>query len=148
MKENVSKSGSEEKTDLVAKKLPISKDSDLITIRKYGREMAAAMGYSRNDQTLIVTALSEIGRNILEHAGEGTVTLECKNRKRKKCFFVTAADTGPGIEDIESALKEGFTTRKGMGMGLPGAKRIMDEFELESERGIGTTVKMCKWLNS
>lgn len=148
MENRVSKIGNEDASALAAKKLFISKDSDLITIRKYGRKMTAAMGYSKTEQTLIVTALSEIGRNILEYAGNGEVILEYKNEKRRKCLFITAIDTGPGIDDIDSALKEGFTTGKGMGMGLSGTKRIMDEFEIESQPGAGTTIKMCKYLSN
>lgn len=145
MKKNISKSGVEKNSVFMAKKLTISEDSDLITIRKYGREMTAQLGYSRNDQTLIVTALSEICRNILEYAGEGEVLLGHKLHKRRRCISITAVDFGPGIDNIDSALKEGFTTGKGMGMGLPGTKRIMDEFEVESTGG-GTVIKMCKWL--
>lgn len=148
MKKKASETDNEKKSALAVKKLFISKNSDLITIRKSGREMAAAMGHSKTEQTLIVTALSEICRNILEYAGKGEVILEYKNKKRKKCLFITAIDTGPGIDDIHSALKDGFTTGKGMGMGLSGTKRIMDEFEIESEPGAGTTIKMCKYLSN
>jgi serine/threonine-protein kinase RsbT len=148
MKNKASKTGNEDQSALAAKKVFISKDSDLITIRKYGRKMAADAGHSKTEQTLIVTALSEICRNILEHAGKGEVILEYKNKNRQKCLYITAIDTGPGIDDIESALKEGFTTGKGMGMGLSGTKRIMDEFSIESKLGSGTTIKMCKYLNN
>ncbi|HEX6983545.1 MAG TPA: anti-sigma regulatory factor [Balneolaceae bacterium] len=148
MKNKASKTGNEGKSALAAKKIFISKDSDLIAIRKYGREMAAAIGHSKTGQTLIVTALSEICRNILEYAGNGEVILEYKNKNQKKCLYITAIDSGPGIDDINSALKDGFTTGKGMGMGLSGTKRIMDEFDIESDPGTGTTIKMCKYLNN
>lgn len=104
------------------------------------------MGFTENDQTVISTALSEICRNVIEYAKEGKVTIEPDFEKG--CLMITVADDGPGIEDVDRALQEGFSSGKGLGIGLPGAKRIMDVFEIETSSGGGTTIKMHKLLDS
>ena len=109
----------------------IETDVDLVRARAEARAMAERLGFSRMDRTLIATAVSELARNIVVHVGAGEI--------------VVARDSGPGIRDVEAALRDGYATGKGLGLGLPGARRIMDEFEIESGNGSGTTVKAAKW---
>lgn len=132
-------------TNLSERTLSLDSDQDLIEIRKYGRSLAEKNGFKPFAQTLIATALSEICRNVIEHAGSGEVTIEI-DTEEETCFFITVRDEGPGIDDLEKALKEGFSRKKGLGIGLPGTRRIMDEFDIESSREEGTIVKMCKYL--
>lgn len=123
----------------------LGSDHDLVTIRKYGKGLAARMGFDKNNRTLISTAISEICRNVIEYAGQGRVKIEISDDE-KNCIMITISDSGPGIEDVSKALQEGYTTGKGLGVGLPGAKRIMDEFEVQTCVGEGTTIRMCKRL--
>lgn len=138
------------KPELSGKTLPITSDKDLVTIRDYGRSLAGQIGFGGTDQTLIATALSEICRNVLEYAGRGEVLIEANSnvQARKKGITITVIDQGPGIQDVNKALREGYSTGKGMGIGLPGARRIMDDFEIESVIGKGTTIKMSRWLDT
>lgn len=129
-----------------AKTLLLNSDKDLVEIRKYGRSVAARMGFSENDQTVISTALSEVCRNVIEHAERGKVTIKSDHEEGR--LMITVADEGPGIEDVEKALQEGFSSGKGLGIGLPGAKRIMDVFEIQTSSGEGTTIKMHKLLDN
>lgn len=129
------------------KNFSIKSDKDLIEIRDYGRKLAAEIGFAGNDQTLIATALSEICRNVIEYAGSGEVTIST-GRENPKGIEIIVTDSGPGIENIALALQEGYSTGKGLGIGLPGAKRIMDRFDIQSEVGVGTTIKMIKRLDS
>lgn len=121
---------------------------DLIEIRDFGRHFAGQVGFEGKDQTLIATALSEICRNVIEYAGSGEVKINGDRSNNPGGIEIVISDDGPGIENIKLALQEGYSTGKGLGVGLPGAKRIMDEFEIESEMGRGTTVKMSKWLDN
>ncbi|MBD3615405.1 MAG: anti-sigma regulatory factor [Gracilimonas sp.] len=132
---------------LTAEVFPIGSDLDLVSIRDFGRKMAAQIGFEGSDQTLIATALSEICRNVLEYAGTGEVKIEPDKDKNSEGILITVTDTGPGIEDVRKALQEGYSTGRGMGIGLPGTKRIMDKFEIHSNIGKGTTVIMAKWLD-
>lgn len=129
------------------KKFTVQSDKDLIEIRAYGRKLAGEIGFNSNAQTLIATALSEVCRNIIEYAGSGKVIIETVQKKTMG-IAITAKDRGPGIEDIDQALEEGFSTGSGMGIGLPGSRRIMDEFHIDSKVGRGTTVQMFKWLDT
>lgn len=129
-----------------AKTLLLDSDKDLVEIRKYGRSVAARMGFSENDRTVISTALSEICRNVIEYAGKGEVTIESDYEKGR--LIITVEDDGPGIKDVDKALQEGFSSGKGLGIGLPGAKRIMDVFEIQTSSGKGTTIKMHKLLDN
>lgn len=128
--------------------IPITTDSDIVKARQLGREMAAAGGCGTTDLTMVATAISEIARNILTHAGGGDVELALVDEGGRLCLVITARDDGPGIEDLERALQDGFTTGDGLGLGLPGARRLMDEFVVTSEPGRGTTVVMRKWCTS
>lgn len=129
------------------KTFSIESDKDLIKIRDFGRQIAGQIGFGGNDQTLISTALSEICRNVIEYAGSGEVLIEPDRAINPSAVKIVISDKGPGIENIKMALKEGYSTGRGLGIGLPGARRIMDQFEIESEMGKGTTVRMSKRLD-
>lgn len=126
-------------------RVPIVSDSDMVPARAEGRALATQLGFSRTDATLIATAISEIARNIVVHVGRGEIVLQPLYENDRYGVLVVAKDTGPGINDIDAALDHGFASGKGLGLGLPGARRLMDEFEIASEPGKGTTVTMTKW---
>ena len=126
-------------------RVPIATDADIVGARQKGRELAAASGFSRTEQTLIATAISEVARNIVEYARAGEISRSAVEVKGRRGLVVVARDEGPGIVDPELAMRDGYSTTNSLGMGLPGAKRIMDEFELASTLGRGTTVTMTKW---
>jgi serine/threonine-protein kinase RsbT len=127
-------------------KVPLVADGDLLPARAEGRALADRLGFSRTDATLIATAISEIARNILVHAGSGALMLTPVHEDDRAGITVVACDQGPGIRDVKSALEDGYSGVKGgTGLGLPGAKRLMDEFEVTSRVGEGTTVTMKKW---
>jgi serine/threonine-protein kinase RsbT len=123
----------------------IERDVDIVTARQKGREIAAEIGFSNTDQTLIALAISEIARNIISYARCGKVSLHRLDEHGRSGLRIIAQDEGPGIADIELAMRDGYSTGKSLGLGLPGAKRLMDEFELSSVLGHGTTVTMKKW---
>lgn len=126
--------------------LLVRSDLDIVSARVEGRDMAKALGFGTIDQARIATAISELTRNIVLYAGEGTVTLRPIERGSKKGIEVVCEDHGPGIEDVNLVMQDGYSTSRGLGMGLPGAKRLMDEFEIESQVGKGTRVTARKWL--
>ena len=123
----------------------IGHEADIVTARQRGRELAAERGFSRTEQTLIATAISEVARNIVEYAERGEITLSAIERDGRRGIMVVARDSGPGISDLELAMSDGYSTKNSLGVGLPGAKRIMDEFALLSVPGEGTTITMKKW---
>lgn len=123
----------------------IATDADLVTARAEGRAMAERLGFPRPDPTLIATAISEIARNIVVHAGRGEIVLRPMADRRRYGLIVVATDDGPGLRDAEAALRDEYSGRDGLGLGLPGARRLMDEFELRSDPDSGTTVTMTKW---
>ena len=125
--------------------VPISADADIVTARSTSREAAARLGFRTTDLTVIATAVSEVARNIVRFAGSGEVVVELLGGPRPGVRIV-ARDAGPGIPDVARAMEDGFSTYDGLGLGLPGARRLMDEFAVESEVGRGTTVTMTKWL--
>ena len=124
--------------------ISIQHDADVVRARKSARELAATLGFSRTDLTLIATAVSEITRNIVRFASNGQVHIELLEQPRPGIRIV-ARDTGPGIPDVDQALADGYSTYHGLGLGLPGARRLMDEFTLISDTDVGTTVTMTKW---
>ena len=126
-------------------KLPIAADVDVVQARTQGRALAAGAGFSTGDQTVIAAAISEIARNILNYAKRGEITLRLVPNGDRQGVEVIARDAGPGILDISRAMQDGYSTSGGLGLGLPGAKRLMDEFEVVSVVGEGTTVTMKKW---
>jgi serine/threonine-protein kinase RsbT len=123
----------------------IAADVDVMSARLKARELAGEVGISGSDLTLLATAISEIARNIVQYAGRGEMEFRSVTKAGKRGLMVIARDEGPGIADIERAMEDGFSTSRGMGMGLPGAKRLMDDFEIASEIGEGTIVSMVKW---
>jgi serine/threonine-protein kinase RsbT len=126
-------------------RVPIAADVDIVTARQQGRDLAERMGCSRIESTMIATAISEIARNIMSHAGRGEIAISAVAIDGRNAIEVIASDEGPGIADIERAMQDGFSTGAGLGLGLPGAGRLMDHFEVRSEPGVGTTVIMRKW---
>jgi serine/threonine-protein kinase RsbT len=125
--------------------IAITTDTDIVQARQLGRALAAQIGCSATDQTMVATAISEIARNILTHAGGGQVSMYLVERRGRRGLEIVATDDGPGIADIDRALQDGFTTGAGLGLGLPGARRLMDELTVSSSPGGGTTVVMVKW---
>jgi serine/threonine-protein kinase RsbT len=123
----------------------VSSDADVVAAREKGRELSARLGFSSIDLTLIVTAISEVARNILLYAQEGDIELRLDNDGGQRGIVVVARDQGPGIPDLDLAMRDSFSTGNGLGLGLPGARRLMDEFEIRSEIAKGTTVVMKKW---
>ena len=118
---------------------------DVIKARQLVRDCAIFQGLSLVDQTKIVTAASELARNTLVHGGGGDMRLQALNDGSRRGVKVIFADTGPGIPDIELAMKDGYTTRGGLGLGLSGSKRLVNEFSIESQSGKGTTVSIVRW---
>ena len=128
------------------KVVAVEREADIVTARQNGREIAAAMGFSSTDQTMIALAISEIARNIISYARCGKVTLSRIDEGGRRGVLIIARDDGPGIADIELAMRDGYSTGGSLGAGLPGAKRLVDDFELASTFGVGTTVTLKKWL--
>jgi serine/threonine-protein kinase RsbT len=125
--------------------IAIRADVDIISARERGRNLAAELGFNRAELALIATAISELARNILTYAGEGEIALDREELGDKRGIVVIARDRGPGIADVELALQDGYSTSRSLGIGLPGVRRLMDEFELRSAPGSGTTVTTKKW---
>jgi serine/threonine-protein kinase RsbT len=119
---------------------------DIVTARQRGRASALALGFSGDDVTLVAAAISEVSRNIVDYATRGELTIRAVCQHGRQGLQIVARDQGPGIPDVAEAMKYGYSTRRGIGMGLPGAKWLMDEFEIVSAVGHGTTVTMTKWL--
>ena len=110
--------------------------------------MGAALGFSSTDLTLLATAISEVARNITTYAGEGEVLLRVLHDGGRAGIEVVASDQGPGITDVELAMQDGYTTGNGLGLGLPGTRRLVDEFELDTEPGSGTRIRLVKWTRA
>lgn len=123
----------------------ISADADLVIARAEGRALAQRLGFARPDPTLIATAISELARNIVMHVGHGEIIMQPIYEDLRYGLLVIVRDEGQGIADVEAALRDGSSTRGSLGLGLPGARRLMDEFEVDSRQGRGTTVTMKKW---
>jgi serine/threonine-protein kinase RsbT len=126
-------------------RIPVTADVDVVNARQKGRELAAQAGFSSGDQTVIAAAISEIARNILNYAKRGEVLLSVVTNGDRQGVIVVARDQGPGIPDVQRALEDGYSTSGGLGLGLPGARRLMDDFDVTSSVGQGTTVTMKKW---
>jgi len=127
-------------------RVPIEREADIVSARQRGRALAAASGFRTTDQTLIATAISEVARNIVLYARKGEIVLTTLELRGRHGIMVIARDEGPGIPDVALAMRDGYSTANSLGMGLPGAKRLMDEFDLISVPGDGTTVTMKKWV--
>ena len=127
---------------------PIQTSSDVVKVRQLVREWALTLGFSLVEQTKIVTAASELARNAYEHGGGGTVRMESLNNASRRGLRLTFADNGPGIANLAQALKDGFSTGSGMGLGLGGAKRLVNDFSIDSTPGQGTRVTIVRWRSS
>jgi serine/threonine-protein kinase RsbT len=125
--------------------VPVNADIDIVTARQKGRELARDLGFTSTDLALIATAISELARNIILYANSGEILLSVVENGTRRGLKVVARDDGPGIPDIERALEEGFSTSRSLGLGLSGVRRLMDEFDIVSEIGNGTTVTVKKW---
>lgn len=130
------------------KSMTVTSPDDIIQVRKEARLMAEKLGFTKNDQTLIATAVSEICRNVIDHAEKGVVFLNIVNQNPRIGVRIKVTDSGPGIVDLSRALEDGYSTTRGTGLGLPGSKRLMDEFEIDSVPGEGTEVIMLKWTSA
>lgn len=126
--------------------IPIERESDIVTARQKGRELCAELGFANTDRTLVATAISEVARNIVRYAQRGEIVLGRVEARGRVGIEVIARDEGPGIADTELAMRDGYSTGRSLGLGLPGAKRLMDELELVSAPNAGTTVTMRKWV--
>lgn len=123
----------------------INSDQDIVLARQKGRVMANELGFSTGDATLVATAISELARNIVSYAQKGQITIKLVNGLNRQGIAVIASDDGPGIADIRQAMRDGFSTSGSLGLGLPGVRRLMDEFEITSQPGRGTIVTVKKW---
>ncbi|HEY5857909.1 MAG TPA: ATP-binding protein [Aldersonia sp.] len=130
------------------KAIAVNTMDDIVTARQAGHSMAIDMGFSLTDVTMIATAISEMARNITNYAGHGEIRLFIDDRDGRKALLVEAVDQGPGIADVALALEDGYSTGEGLGLGLPGARRLMDHLEVQSRVGVGTRVIMWKWVPS
>lgn len=126
-------------------RVPIANELDIVIARQQGRALAARLGFSPGDLALVATAISELARNIVQYAQRGEIVLRLLENDPRG-IVVIARDQGPGILDLERALQDGFSSGGGLGLGLPGARRLMDEFDIVSEVGKGTTVTIKKWM--
>lgn len=126
--------------------VPVEREVDIVTARQKGRELALAIGFSGTDQTLIATAISEVARNIVSYAGQGLIVFSSIEHESRRGLMIVARDQGPGIANPELAMRDGYSTGSSLGLGLPGARRLVDDFELASTLGVGTTVTLKKWL--
>jgi serine/threonine-protein kinase RsbT len=127
------------------REMNLASTEDVVLVRQAVRQWASEIGFSLVDQTKLVTAASELARNAVIHGGGGIALLERVADGGRQGLRVTFADSGPGIADIEQAMKDGFTTGGGLGLGLGGAKRLSEEFEIESQPGRGTRVRFARW---
>jgi serine/threonine-protein kinase RsbT len=130
---------------LRTEKLPIQSEEDIVRVRQGVRAWCVDLRFSLVEQTKMVTAASELARNARVYGGGGTVELEAIEQNGRRGLRLTFKDHGPGIPDVEAAMKDGFTTGSGLGLGLGGAKRLVNEFEIASQAGGGTTVRIVRW---
>ena len=125
----------------------IEKEQDVVLFRNRVKEFAVKIGMGLVNQTKLITAASELVRNMLKYAGGGSVLIEAITQGRDNGIRLTFQDNGPGIKDIARAMKDGYSSGKSLGIGLPGTKRLVNEFDIKSEVGKGTTVSIIKWKN-
>ena len=125
--------------------VPIHTNADVVAARQKGRELAGRLGFTPTSATLIATAISELARNIVCYARHGEIVIRCVQLGERFGITVVAQDKGPGIANISQAMQDGFSTSGGLGLGLPGVKRLMDEFDIASGTNMGTTVTIKKW---
>jgi serine/threonine-protein kinase RsbT len=123
-------------------------EADIVKARQNGRSLAAELGFEGADLTLIAAAISEVSRNIVEYAQRGEIVFQATNHGSRRGLCIVARDQGPGIPDVAQAMQYGYSSRRGLGVGLPGAKLLMDDFDIVSKVGVGTTITMKKWVRS
>lgn len=128
-----------------SKQMPIQSAADVVLVRQAVRQMAVELGFSLVEQTKVVTAASELARNTLDYGGGGIVHLQTVEEGQRQGLKLCFEDQGPGIVDVELALQDGYTTGNGLGLGLSGTKRLMNEFTIQSQPGSGTSVTVVKW---
>jgi RNA polymerase sigma factor (sigma-70 family) len=128
-------------------RIPVERDADVVTARQKGREAALRLGFAPTDATLLATAISEMARNIVKFAERGEITVHEVAEGGRQGITIVVRDVGPGIPDVDRAMRDGYSTYNGLGLGLPGARRLMDVFEVETETGRGTTITMTKWCD-
>ena len=133
-------------TPLGASVVPIASSTDIVSARQRGRELASQIGFTGSDLTVIATAISELARNIIEYAQSGEIVLSLAHRGSRMGIQIVARDEGPGIAEVARAVQPGYTTGNGLGLGLPGVRRLMDDFEIASVVGKGTSVTARKWI--
>jgi len=126
-------------------RVPICTDTDIVVARQHGRALAAELGFTPTNQILIATAISELARNIVLYAKRGEIILRCQHRSETDGLTVIACDQGPGIANVAQAMQIGYSTSGSLGLGLPGVQQLMDEFDIQSAPGRGTTVTIRKW---
>ena len=126
-------------------KVRIVSERDIVVARQKGRALATNLGFSLGNATLIATAISELARNIISYAGEGMIAMNVIYDSKREGLLIVASDEGPGISDIPRALRDGFSTSGSLGIGLPGVRRLMDGFAIDSEPGRGTIITVTKW---
>lgn len=127
-------------------RVDVARELDVVAARQRGRELAKALGFSSTEQTLIATAISELARNIVSYAGRGTIELSMAEEAGRRGIRIVASDEGPGIPNVELAMRDGYSTGNSLGVGLPGARRLVDDFDIASKPGAGTRVTLTKWL--
>ena len=125
--------------------VPVASVNDIVTARMQGRVLAEQLGFSTGEATLVATAISELARNIVQYAGSGDIIVRSVTNGTKRGIVVVARDRGPGIGDLKLAVRSGYSTSGGLGLGLPGVRRIVDDFQIVSDRQAGTTVTVTKW---
>ena len=128
-------------------RMPLASAADIVLARQRGREIASKLGFSGSDQSVVATAISELARNILEYASAGHIEIGVGQSGSRIGIVVVAIDSGPGIADVPRAIEDGYSTGSGLGLGLPGVRRLMDEFTVVSAPGRGTCVTVRKWLS-
>lgn len=131
---------------LQSKRMPVRNDLDIVSARVQARNMAKDLGFGVIDQARIATAISELTRNIVLYTQGGQILIEAIERDGRRGIEVVCSDQGPGIAEIDLVMQDGYSSQRGLGMGLPGTRRLMDEFEIESQVDVGTTVTVRKWL--
>jgi len=126
-------------------RVPIDRDADIVAARQKGRELAARCGFPTTDLAVIATAISELARNIVRYALHGEIVLKLVEENGRRGIEVVASDDGPGIPDVTRAMQDGYSTSGSLGLGLPGTRRLMDDFEIASDFGKGTKVTVRRW---
>ena len=129
-------------------RVAIRTDADVVTARQEARAMGTSLGFTSTDLTLLATAISEVARNVTTYAGEGEVELRVVHDRGRSGIEVICRDDGPGIADVELAMQDGYTTGNGLGLGLPGTRRLVDDFELDTTPGAGTRIRLVKWTRA